>query len=100
VEDYGENELTPLTPDFEGKLQIYPNPTQGSVNIFLSNWDTYGPVRVDLLSLTGQNVLATAWIKLSDRGSKTLQIDSLSSGMYILKVHSQNQSGQFKIIKQ
>ena len=65
--------------DFLLSLEIYPNPTEGS--LFIDNKENY-LYDISLIDITGKNVL-----KQSDlRGSSRIDVSSFNSGVYMLRV--------------
>lgn len=71
-------------------IQVYPNPTNGIVNIQL-----VGEFNYELINLAGQ-------ILMTDNGVNKLPInlEELPKGAYFLNVIQENQSKVFKIVKQ
>ncbi|MDO6598417.1 T9SS type A sorting domain-containing protein [Oceanihabitans sp. 2_MG-2023] len=77
------------TPDYENStIHIYPNPVQNELQI-TSNLtiDT-----IQIFNLLGQNVLET--------NVKTLNVSNLKTGMYLVKVISNQREFTYKIVKQ
>lgn len=87
-----ENTTALSVNDFEtdkSLVKIYPNPTTNYINI-QSNFDINS---VEVYSLQGQKVLLV-------ENQKTINISSLSKGIYFLKVKTVNGEITKKIIKQ
>lgn len=79
------------TPEFETfSIQVYPNPT--SDNLFIKSKTPIKSARI--FSVLGKEFSATL---LND---ETIDVSSLSSGLYILKLYSETTEQSFKIIKQ
>jgi hypothetical protein len=78
--------------DFElkDKLSVYPNPTKNIIN--LSNPDGLIIDKVTIADTTGKMVYCP-------ENSEDINIADLSTGIYFMKVYSQNKVGCFKIIK-
>ena len=73
-------EETAGTPDIISQtLSIFPNPSSGLVTIYAGN---EAVKKVELYSITGQKVMETA--------SGTIDVSSLSSGIYIIKAETTN----------
>ncbi len=61
-------------------VNIYPNPTNGLLNI-----DGTGPMHISVSNLLGQNLLE----KTSD-GNSTLDLSNLESGMYLIRIQTES----------
>ena len=73
-------EETAGTPDIISQtLSIFPNPSSGLVTIYAGN---EAIKKAELYSITGQKVMETA--------SGTIDVSSLSSGIYIIKAETTN----------
>lgn len=75
------------------KLSVYPNPTNGIVNI--SN-DSNALNSVDVLDLNGRTVKS---IKLTGETSAQVNISDLSAGVYMMNISSDQGSVTKKIVK-
>ncbi|SRX55416.1 T9SS type A sorting domain-containing protein [Aequorivita sp. CIP111184] len=71
---------------------FYPNPTQDIVNLSAKNTIE----NVSIYSLLGQEVLQSS----PKQKSPSLNISSLASGIYVMKVEVDGQTGTYKIIKE
>lgn len=70
-------------------LAVYPNPTVGEIWIeFESNEEN--PVKISIQTLEGKAIYSMIWQTLVGKNKISLHINSLSSGMYILKLENQN----------
>jgi len=74
------------------KVSIYPNPTAEFINV--SGFDVANTVEVSIYKQTGQLVQAET---LKEEGR--LNIQSLESGLYIVKITSENRSYTSKVKK-
>jgi len=76
----------------ENKFNIYPNPVDNLLNIntSLSNY------AAELFTIQGQRV----FISENNTGSQTLDYSKYASGIYLLKLTSNDVSQTFKIVKQ
>jgi hypothetical protein len=71
-----------------GKLQIFPNPTDGSQITILLDGSIIRddvPVCMDIYSITGEHISRTNNMKEVNY----LNVDNLSAGVYVVKIHSQ-----------
>lgn len=75
--------------DIFNEIQLYPNPT--SDNITVNSNLTID--KLEVYDLFGKLII-------SIKESKTITIDNLASGMYFVKIYSDNKIGTKKIIKQ
>ncbi len=78
----------------ESKLiEIYPNPTTDDVHIYVRNQDeTYSYKIIDNL---GHEIFS----RINCTGNSDVNISQFSNGIYFLKVESQSNSSEHKIIK-
>ncbi len=93
VDDIGSHTTTLSTDIFTWDgLSIYPNPT--SVNyIYIKNNEQ---LKVEVFNVLGKRVLQNT----IETSNPKLDISSLSSGMYLLRISNQDHSTTRKIIKQ
>ncbi len=82
VSDFDKNSL---------KVKIYPNPAQNVVNV-----EADGTNEIELYDTNGRSVIK----KQISENKNSIDISSLSKGIYMLKVSTGNSIGNFKIIKQ
>lgn len=82
------------TNDFEisSRLKVYPNPATNNVTIDLKELDNSS---LEVLDINGRLLFTQ---KLSNT-SNSINIDNLSSGMYLFKVNSNQGSATSKVIK-
>lgn len=81
---------------------VYPNPsTDGVINLSFDAYENSKPI-IEIYNLLGSKVFSENVI--SENGSnhyiKTLNVDSLNSGIYILNVVIGNNKATYKIVKQ
>jgi len=82
--------------ELSSEFNIYPTPTKDFVTV--SMIDGAGIYSVSLLSLTGQEIL-TQQIQSATKSTK-LDLSDLESGIYLVKIHNDEEEAFFKIIKQ
>ncbi len=76
---------------------VYPNPASNEINIsFYSN--SYSSHDVEIMDMNGRTVLAQTYQVLRGENSNKINIESLRSGMYIIKISDQYTTGFFKVI--
>lgn len=83
-----------LENSFGYDLKVYPNPTDGLLNIDLSR--SYAQSTVSVINSMGQEV--------DRRSFKTTQHLQLNmpeaAGLYLIEVHSGNQKAVFRVVKE
>jgi hypothetical protein len=78
------------TLDLEGRVLAYPNPTKGLLHVDLSGFSGQ-KMMLKLINAQGQVVLSRS-IGVQYHQLESLQLDFLPSGVYWLKVETQNES--------
>ncbi len=82
--------------DNEELFRVYPNPTNGSLNLRINNY--VGKVSIQIIDINGRLVND---IKNEDFNiEKTLNLNALQTGVYVLKVTGENINFTQKIIKE
>lgn len=84
-------------PDNLTQFQVFPNPTNGLLNIRLESSKDIN-ISLSIVSLTGQ-ILRKERISLDGLLTKELDINHLVAGMYFVKITSGTQSTLHKIVK-
>ena len=77
-------------------ISIFPNPTSAILNIELPINENNNDVKIDILSVNGQSVFSKID---SNGGLKTLDIENLNPGMYVVKINTGKESFVKQIIK-
>lgn len=82
---------------FESKelIKVYPNPSNGMLNLRINNYS--GELTIEMFDLNGRKVLSNNEGNFSIE--KALNINSLQSGVYLLKLTGKDLSYTQKIIK-
>lgn len=80
----------------EKEIRVYPNPTKGQLQIKIIGTSTNLPKTVTLIGMNGLVLIR----KSASDNEYTLDLSSLSSGMYILSIHMEDMKKEFKIIKE
>lgn len=78
-------------------LEMYPNPTQGKVMLDLPGIHTENPATIRIYDLSGKLVKTIENVETS---SYQVELNTLSKGMYIVHVSSQEVSFSGKLIKE
>ena len=74
-------------------IEAYPNPTQDVVNVLINK--NFEKASIDVYNLIGQH-LQTKEVKYR---STPISLKNYPSGVYILKIKTDNQTESIKIIK-
>ncbi len=77
----------------EGEISIFPNPVKTVINLE-TNLDE--KLTIKLFNVSGKVILNTS----SDKKNTSIDVSELTSGIYFLKVNTEQKSGTFKIIKE
>lgn len=89
--DFEGNTLSTPESSLEG-FKFYPNPTHNVLNLSAKNTIDH----VSIYSILGQKVLETT----PNQNKTTIDVASLSNGVYLLKLAMNGQSATYKFIKQ
>ncbi|TVR81829.1 MAG: T9SS C-terminal target domain-containing protein [Chitinophagaceae bacterium] len=79
------------------KLEIYPNPSNGIIQIFL-NKQFSGLVNIEIFNITGQKVFNQEYNFTSDNNSLILDVKVLITGVYFLTVNHKDLTVNQKLI--
>jgi hypothetical protein len=79
----------------EGKIKVYPNPTEGAIMLRIENIHNFEGTSFQLYNSSG-NLIKTGTINSDLLG---LDLSGNSPGLYILKISRQEEKLEFKIIK-
>jgi len=80
-------------------LDVYPNPTHGTFNIYFSSEKTQ-ILSVRLLSVIGEEVFSEELKEYSGKYTKTVDINGLSKGIYFLEISTKSGGIYHKILFQ
>lgn len=80
-----------------GNLAIYPNPSNTEINIRISSFSN-DPVTVEIFDLQGRSVLRNKYKNVSGAFTESVNVRSISSGIYLLKVKQGNKERTQKVI--
>ena len=84
-------------PEEAHKLSIYPNPTNGIVNIKINSNLTKQAVQIQLVSIDGR-VLSSRKVSYSENGYYRLDYSSMAKGIYYIIIKSEVVSFSRKLI--
>jgi len=77
----------------EGEISIFPNPVKTIINL---ETNLNEKLTLKLFDVSGKVILNTS----SDKKNTSIDVSELSSGIYFLKVNTEQKSGTYKIIKE
>lgn len=79
-------------------VNLYPNPVSNTLNINV-NSDTQNNVRIDVINYTGQTILSN--VNNVSQGNNTISLDvsSLTQGVYFAKISTDNNVKTVKFVK-
>ena len=78
-------------------LQLYPNPTSGSLNIQF-NSRNQGTVKVTLFDVKGRTILQRDFENVGTSFTKSMDLESVANGIYIVKIQEGSYSSSKKIL--
>ena len=78
-------------------LAIYPNPTSTEINIKISSFSN-DAVTVEIFDLQGRSVLRNKYKDISGAFTESIDVRSISSGIYLLKVKQGSKERTQKVI--
>ncbi|MHC1775157.1 MAG: S8 family serine peptidase [Lentimicrobium sp.] len=80
----------------EAGLKVYPNPSEGEFTMQINNLK--GEIDLKVVSLLGNVVYSTKNIPVNGSFSKSIDLSSLPSGIYLLSVNTEKQQMNQRII--
>jgi hypothetical protein len=78
-------------------INVYPNPSSSEWNVEIKDYS--GEYRAKIISPSGDIILESSGILDHEKNNFTLKNDSLTTGMYILIVETNNNSLVKKVLK-
>ncbi|UCE93167.1 MAG: proprotein convertase P-domain-containing protein [Flavobacteriaceae bacterium] len=88
-----------LLSTYENSLEgflVYPNPSNGVLNIFFSS-DESGAVHIDLFDLLGRSLIEKVYPDSNENFEEVLDASWIEKGIYLLKIRKGNRSSVKKI---
>ena len=76
-------------------FRVYPNPTNGDLNIRINGYD--GKINIQLIDINGR--IVNEYINEDFNVEKSLNLNTLQTGVYILKVSGDSLNFTQRIIK-
>ncbi len=80
-----------------GKVEIYPNPNNGSFNIRFNN-NSNDDVLVDIYDLSGRVVYKRSFVNESGEFNRTVNLQNVASGVYVATISKGGNISSHKII--
>ncbi len=97
---FGNNTNVPFTTgisEFNDEWQVFPNPTQGKINIRQIDNINGGTISIEMTNAVGVTVFKKT---VNDFNHNEIDLSTLPAGVYILKISAENNNKTLKIIKQ
>lgn len=97
--DYSKTASTSIdTSNQKSKMILYPNPNDGSFDLFNINFEEFGSDNVSLVvfDINGRKLYDS---KISKNDSTHIDIQNIKTGLYILKLYSNYKSEEIKFIR-
>ncbi len=88
----------PSASDHRQSVLVYPNPTDGMVNITIDQLE--GNATLGLYTMQGQNIISEQIAGTKERTTHQFNLSSLSKGVYFLKVITSKSTLVKKIVKE
>jgi len=79
-------------------LTVWPNPFSGQVNLAVGNLNSRTPTDVTVVDLLGNLVLHVKYINRSEL-KETLDLSSVSNGVYFIKVNNSDKQSVHRVVK-
>lgn len=81
----------------EKSLLVYPNPSTGIVHVAITGFEGR-KMELRILNVIGTVIYRESLTELNDRYTKTLDLSKFTSGLYYVKLDSENTSEMRKLI--
>jgi len=91
----GDNDNT-INPELEGKVMIYPNPTNGMITMKISKYFSKQPVFFDLYDCFGRRIISDKEINTSEM---EFDISIFGNGLFLIVLRSETSTITRKILK-
>lgn len=92
VFDIWQNVLSVEDIEIQDSVSLYPNPVKDKLTVDLIS---YSDTQIEIFDILGKRVFKT-----QIKGDSVLNLESLKSGIYILKINQDNSSISKKLVKQ
>ena len=89
------NPLSVIENALASNWTIYPNPSTGIFHIENSASTTTENTTLNIIDILGRTILSTTY-----NPNETIDLSNKTNGMYFIQLQNQNQSANFKILKQ
>lgn len=78
------------------KLQVYPNPTAGMLNVTYTS--EKGTTQMSLLDLSGRVIMSQSFKSVAGENTQQLDLSRIAKGAYMLNVQTHSGNHQVKIV--
>ena len=79
-------------------LAVWPNPFSNQVNFVAGNLDTKNTTYINVVDMLGKTVLHYSYTNRSEL-KETLDLSSLSSGVYFIKINNNTNQAVHRVVK-
>ncbi|TWO32869.1 S8 family serine peptidase [Seonamhaeicola sediminis] len=94
---YEENSLSNENSSF-GDIAVWPNPTNGNINIKLNNLSSDNDIKVNIFDIQGRKIKNFSYKMNSSSLTKTLDLSNVTNGIYLLEIQQGNKKAVRKIL--
>jgi hypothetical protein len=77
--------------------RIYPNPTSGTFTLEVNTSDVFEQCMVEIYDMKGKKIVTDEW---AGEQKREFSLSGMPSGIYLIRVISDRNSGTTRIIKQ
>lgn len=88
------------TGQLAARTALYPNPTTGRATLELAGLREQGPVPVEVVNVLGQTVQRTTVRPKQGALTETLNLSSLPTGVYSVRIHAQEGTVVKRLVKE
>ncbi|HNW75053.1 MAG TPA: T9SS type A sorting domain-containing protein [Bacteroidales bacterium] len=78
------------------KISLYPNPTKGSIKLFMDPFPYQTKIEIILTNITGKQIIK----KNLHYNNEAIELGNLPPGIYILRLNMESRHTEWKIIKE
>jgi hypothetical protein len=83
----------------DNKLEIYPNPTNGDIDIIIKSINEFTDLTIEVVDIFGRVVLSRKINNTQINIFTNLETNILNSGLYIVRIKNQKSFEQIKLMK-
>ncbi|UOQ97259.1 T9SS type A sorting domain-containing protein [Hymenobacter sp. 5317J-9] len=92
--------LAVTTGKLEARTALYPNPTTGRTTLELAGLREQGPVQVEVVNVLGQTVRQLSTRPKQGFLSETIDLNGLATGVYTVRIHTQEGTVVKRLVKE